>query len=312
MPSSSGLSVKGLAKSYSGGRKSVLVDVHLEVPSGGAFGLIGPNGSGKTTLMGCLLGLLKPDAGVIHIDGMSPEDMRAKAKIGYVPERIRFEPWMTGLQVMELHQGLAGVPNSPQELRDLLVKVGLAEQAWDRQVRTYSRGMLQRLALAQALVGKPSFLFLDEPTSGMDPTGVLDVRHILEEAQAGGMTILLNSHQLDQVGKSCQGVAFLKDGRLEAMSMAEAGAGLRHVVRLRFGAKAPKAKDLEHVLKSVGASLVPGALPEPKFRVEVADDATTAELVRVLAKKGWDLVEMAPEQDQLERLFLNRTPEGQP
>src|SRR5688500_8685024 len=157
------------------GRTTALAGVSLTIQRGEAMGIIGPNGAGKTTLMGILLGLLDPDSGSISIGGRSPHSIETKRLVGYVPERIGFSRWMSGRALVDLHARLCGVTGTEA----MLERVGLERAAWDRPMKKYSRGMLQRTALAQALIGNPRFLFLDEPTSGIDPAGAIRFREIV-------------------------------------------------------------------------------------------------------------------------------------
>jgi ABC-2 type transport system ATP-binding protein len=202
---------EGLRKRY--GKTLALDGVTVAVSRGEALGIIGPNGAGKTTLMGCLIGLLDPTEGRVTIGGRSPHDLATKRRIGYVPERLNFSRWMTGLDFVALHAALC---EQPADVEATLERVGLDRAAWKRPLRKYSRGMLQRTALAQALIGKPDVLFLDEPTSGIDPTGAVLFRGLMRELKRDGVTIVLNSHQLDQMEQICDRVVFMKGGRIEA------------------------------------------------------------------------------------------------
>jgi ABC-2 type transport system ATP-binding protein len=208
--------VSGLTKRYAGKPVPALRDVSFEVESGVVLGLVGPNGAGKTTLLGCLLGLLFPDEGRIRILGGQPGTPEVNRLVGYVPERLSFDRWMTGRAFVAYHHALAGRPPATRQpdVAETFDRVELEPSARRRRISTYSRGMLQRLALAQALVGKPRLLFLDEPTSGVDPHGVLLVRRLLAGLKADGVTILFNSHQLDQVERVSDRVLFLREGRL--------------------------------------------------------------------------------------------------
>jgi len=203
-----------LTKRY--GKTLALRGVDLTVARGKAIGIIGPNGAGKTTLMAALLGLIDPSEGTVLIDGRSPHSLTTKRRTGYVPERIGFSRWMTGRQLVTLHARLCEV-RDPNAIEAMLDRVGLERAAWDRPMRKYSRGMLQRTALAQALIGSPDVLFLDEPTSGIDPAGAIRFREIVHELKTAGVTIVLNSHQLDQMERICDRVAFLRAGRIEAI-----------------------------------------------------------------------------------------------
>ncbi|MEO8188777.1 MAG: ABC transporter ATP-binding protein [Acidobacteriota bacterium] len=212
------IAVQNVSKSYGhAGRKAKALDsVSLEVARGETLGLIGPNGAGKTTLLSCLLGLLRPDQGTIRIDGFEPDDLAIRARSGYMPERLGFDRELSGQAFLAHHWRLSGGDprRTAHEVAAAAEKVGLEPGALKRRLRTYSRGMLQRVGVAQALFGDPEILFLDEPASGTDPVGVAIVRDRILEAKARGATIILNSHQLAEVERVCDRVAFLERGRL--------------------------------------------------------------------------------------------------
>jgi len=210
--------IHGVSKTYGAlGRKTKALDgVSLEVRRGETLGLIGPNGAGKTTLLSCLLGFLRPDTGAISIDGLAPDDLTIRARTGYMPERLGFDRELTGNAFLAHHWRLAGGDPAATagQTRAAANRVGLDSGVLRRKLRTYSRGMLQRIGVAQATLGNPSLLFLDEPASGTDPLGVAVVRERILEAKARGATIVLNSHQLPEVEKVCDRVVFLERGRL--------------------------------------------------------------------------------------------------
>jgi len=214
------ISVSDLAKTYRTGlfsRSSVqaLRGVSLNVPPGAIFGLLGPNGAGKTTLVKILLGLVHPSAGSAHLFGTSSHRPAARERVGFLPENHQFPGFLTAAQTLHVYGRLADVPVAARENRipDLLSRVDLADRA-DTKVKTFSKGMLQRLGLAQALLNKPDLLFLDEPTSGVDPVGRRAIRDIVLELRDEGATIFLNSHLLSEVEKVCTTVAILRDGEL--------------------------------------------------------------------------------------------------
>jgi ABC-2 type transport system ATP-binding protein len=212
------ITVSNVSKTYGGlGRKTQALDgVTLEVRRGETLGLIGPNGAGKTTLLSCLLAFLRPDTGSISIAGLPPDDLSIRARTGYMPERLGFDRELTGLAFLAHHWRLSGgdPAATAQETRAAADRVGLEPTALRRKLRTYSRGMLQRIGVAQATLGSPSLLFLDEPASGTDPLGVAVVRDRILEAKARGATIVMNSHQLPEVEKVCDRVVFIDHGRL--------------------------------------------------------------------------------------------------
>ena len=282
-----GIEVHGLSKSYrrglSGDRVRALVDVSLTIAPGEAFGIIGPNGAGKTTFLGCLLGFLRPDAGCITIDGRAPDDLAVRAVTGYLPERLVLDRWMTGDEFLTYHHALARLPARTRriEVEAALERVGLAGEAGGRAIRRYSRGMLQRLGLAQAMLGRPRYLFLDEPASGVDPAGVVLFRRLLSELAHQGVTVILNSHQLDQVERVCDRVAFVKAGRVEAIETVAAGAAHARVLRVRTADAAtgtPATRErLAPLAEAAGAALV--ELNGREVRFTVADDAGAARLL---------------------------------
>jgi len=303
--SSPAIHVDGLRKTFRAGRVKALDGVSLEVAPGEVFGVIGPNGAGKTTLLGCLLGFLRPDAGRISIGGRSCDDLGVRARTGYLPERLSLDRWMTGLDFLRYHHALARLPSASRErdARAAFERVGLEGAAGHRRVRGYSRGMLQRLGLAQALLGSPRYIFLDEPVSGVDPEGVLLFRRLIGELKLGGVTVVLNSHQLEQVERVCDRVAFVAGGRVNSVETLLAGAGLsrRLRVRLAAGARVEEAA-LRAVAEAAGAEWVEAVPGGAAFRV--ADDAAAARLVRALAVAEIPVVEVAPEEGRLERLFV--------
>jgi ABC-2 type transport system ATP-binding protein len=201
-----GIQVTHLTKTYMAAASPALVDVSLCISPGEVCGIIGPNGAGKTTLMGCILGFLFPDSGTITLDGLPPDDRSVRATTGYLPERLVMDRWMTGAGFLNYHHALAGLPKDSRksDVSAALDGVGLGGEAATRTIGRFSRGMLQRLGLAQALLNKPQYLFLDEPTSGMDPSGAVLFRRLIDEQKLRGTTVLLNSHQLDQIERVCR------------------------------------------------------------------------------------------------------------
>jgi len=313
-----GIQIEGLSKTYRRGLLGepvrALADVSVSIAPGEAFGIIGPNGAGKTTFLGCLLGFLRPDAGRITIDGRAPDDITIRAVTGYLPERLVLDRWMSGYQFLAYHHALARLPADGREaeVERALERVGLDPEAGRRTVRRYSRGMLQRLGLAQALMGRPRYVFLDEPASGVDPAGVVLFRRLLSELARDGVTVILNSHQLAQVERVCGRVAFVKAGRVEAIETVAAGAGHARVLRVRaagdaLGTRVPR-EQLAVLASSAGATLHDLAPPEARFTV--ADDDAAARLLQALIGAGVPVAEATPEESRLERLFLDAPEES--
>ena len=207
------LSVTGLRKAY--GPVQALRGVDLELQPGELFGLLGPNGAGKSTLVKIACGLVRPSSGTVQVCGSAAGSPAAHAQIGYLAELFRFPDWCTADELLGLHQDLVGSPGGAAERRELLELVELGHVP-DRRVGAMSKGMQQRLGLAQALIGAPRLLLLDEPTSALDPAGRRTVRSLLERLREQGVSVLLNSHLLSEVELVCDRVAIIDGGAVVA------------------------------------------------------------------------------------------------
>jgi len=208
---SAALSVNALEKRY--GSTTALGGVDLEVNEGELVGLLGPNGAGKSTLVKIACGLVRPTRGRAEVCGARAGSLDARRQIGYLAELFRFPGWYSADELLALHQRLAGSGGGAAERGELLELVGLAD-ARDRRIEAMSKGMQQRLGIAQALVGSPPLLLLDEPTSALDPVGRRTVRQLLEELQSRGTSVLLNSHLLSEVELVCDRVVILLRGEV--------------------------------------------------------------------------------------------------
>jgi ABC-2 type transport system ATP-binding protein len=220
------LVVRGLTKRY--GRVQALRGVDLEVAEGELVGLLGPNGAGKSTLVKIACGLVHPSAGSAEIWGAAAGSGAARRSLGYLAELFRFPGWYSADEVLALHQTLSSSHGGAEERGRLLELVALTD-ARDRRVETMSKGMQQRLGLAQALVGEPRLLLLDEPTSALDPVGRRTVRLLLEELRGSGVAVLLNSHLLSEVELVCDRVVILLGGEVVAAGAPDELAGARGV-----------------------------------------------------------------------------------
>ena len=215
------VSITDVHKSFPGhwGRGGVYAvkGVSLRIPTGGVYGLIGPNGSGKSTVMKLLVGLLSPDAGECRVFGQPATASANRREIGFLPENPYFYKFLTGAETVRFYGRLCGLRGSAlnERTRELLHLVGL-EEAADRRLRGYSKGMLQRIGLAQALVQQPRLLVLDEPTAGVDPIGSRTIRDIILGIKQQGVTVFLCSHLLEQVQEICDLVGVLYQGCLIA------------------------------------------------------------------------------------------------
>ncbi|HEY6139472.1 MAG TPA: ABC transporter ATP-binding protein [Thermoanaerobaculia bacterium] len=270
-----GVRARGVRKAFDG--HTVLAGVDLDIEPGEVVGLIGPNGAGKTTLMSCLLGFLHADGGQIAFDGRRNDDLRVRARTGFVPERVSLGRRVTGWQFVRYMARLSGVPRAEVDRRvtAMLERLELGGAA-GRPMSQYSRGMLQRAALCQALIHEPDYLFLDEPASGLDPNGILLVRDLIAEQKRRGAMVLLNSHQLSEVEKVCDRVLFLRGG---VVARAET---LRHADRIVMAARL------------LGGDVV---------LIDGRDEAEIAAAVRRLVEGGAGVVEVRPHVADLESIF---------
>jgi ABC-2 type transport system ATP-binding protein len=209
----SALAVRGLGKRY--GAKTALAGVDLQVAPGELVGLLGPNGAGKSTLTKIACGLVRPSSGTASVCGAPAGSPPARRALGYLAELFRFPGWSSADEVLALHQKLAGSGGGERERAELLDLVGLAD-ARDVRVDAMSKGMQQRLGIAQALVGDPRLVLLDEPTSALDPVGRRTVRDLLESLRGRGVGVLLNSHLLSEVELVCDRVAIIDHGEVVA------------------------------------------------------------------------------------------------
>ncbi len=203
-----------LFKSY--GPTQALAGVDVKVPRGQVFGFLGPNGAGKTTFVKILLDFIRPSSGRVELLGNEPAHADRR-RLGYLPERISIHPFLTAREFLEMQARLAGLPAATrsEEVARALERVKMSEAA-DRRIEGFSKGMLQRIGVAQAILGQPELLVLDEPNSGLDPLGVLEIREIILAEKARGATVFVNSHQLLEVEKMCDRVAILNRGRVVA------------------------------------------------------------------------------------------------
>jgi len=209
------LELAAVAKRY--GSRAALADVSLEVPAGASVGLLGPNGAGKTTALRLLLGFTRPSGGGVLLHGHDPMDPAAREGVGYLPERLVLPGRMSLRRFLRLHGSLAGLAGGDRDRQvdEVMALTGITDRAGDR-LSGLSKGLLQRVGFAQAFLGKPRLLLLDEPTTGLDPIGVRDARDWIAGARERGCTVLVSSHILSEVERTCDHVAVLHEGRVVA------------------------------------------------------------------------------------------------
>lgn len=291
------IATRGLRKVFDG--KVAVRSLTLEVPRGEIFGFLGPNGAGKSTSLKMLLGLVRPTRGEATVLGHPAGDVRTREKIGFLPEHFRFYDWLTSAELLRLHGRLYGMSRDRlrRKIPELLDLVGLAEHAGKR-LRDFSKGMLQRIGLAQALLNDPELIFLDEPTSGLDPAGRRLVRDIIKAQRQRGATVLLNSHLLSEVEITCDRVAFIKHGEvIETCDLKNLLEGQTTVLVRASNLTAEMAAGVEKWASSV-------ALQDHQLTLSVPSREVLPQVLRYLVSRGAEIYEFTPQRLSLEERFL--------
>jgi ABC-2 type transport system ATP-binding protein len=271
----------------------------LEVPRGEVFGFLGPNGAGKSTSIKMMLGLVAPTLGEAEVLGRPAGDVETRRKIGFLPEHFQFYGWLSGRELLDAHGRLLGIPRQKlrQRIPMLLELVGLSAHR-DKRVRDFSKGMLQRIGLAQALLNEPELIFLDEPTSGLDPIGRRLVRDIIKAQRERGATVFLNSHLLSEVEITCDRVAFIKRGRVLETRPIKTWIDGETTVTVR-------ARKLDGQIISGLAqwgAVIHGDAERLSLTVGTSD--VIPDVLRYLVKSGVDVYEVTPQRLSLEERFL--------
>jgi len=300
------IEINNLTKDYEVGfwrkRKVRALDgLSLSVEQGQIFGFLGANGAGKTTTLKLLMRLIYPTGGTARILGRDIGDTSMHARIGYLPENPYFYDYLTAREFLNYCAQLFGQDSAGRTRRaeELLARVNLEKKSWDRQLRKFSKGMLQRVGLAQALVNDPEIVFLDEPMSGLDPVGRREVRDLIASLRMQGKTVFMCSHILSDIEVLCDSVAILKDGRL-------AHAGSLDDLRARETAL------IEVIVTGAAAATMIQQLGSTAkvtttasgLRIEVADEKEVDQVIAALRKANGKLVSVQPVRQSLEELFL--------
>jgi ABC-2 type transport system ATP-binding protein len=279
--------------------KVAVADLTLSVERGEVFGFLGPNGAGKTTSIKMLLGLITPTSGEASLLGYAPNTPRSRLKVGFLPEHFRFHDWLTAREFLKLHAELYSIPSSTIRTRvpELLELVGLSEHSHKR-LRAFSKGMLQRIGLAQALLNEPDLVFLDEPTSGLDPVGRRLVRDIIRDLRDRGTAVFLNSHLLSEVEITCDRVAFIKNGEVIRTSSLQTLVEGELTVQVRARGLTPEiAAGLERWSPNV-------RLDGEHASLTLTGEADLPEINRYLVDQGVDVYALQPQKISLEDLFI--------
>jgi ABC-2 type transport system ATP-binding protein len=279
--------------------KVAVGNLSLSVRRGEIFGFLGPNGAGKSTSIKMLLGLVKPSGGEAFVLGAPAGDVAVRRKIGFLPEDFRFYQWLTASELLELHGRLSGVP--PDTLRDrvpvLIDLVGLTPHR-NKRLQEFSKGMLQRIGLAQALIHEPELIFLDEPTSGLDPMGRRLVRDILRAQRERGATVFLNSHILSEIEITCDEVVFIRDGEVVTRRDLRTpdAEEVRVVVRAR--------KLTPEAVSGLAQWTTSAVIEEEQLTITSRSQDVLPDILRHLVAAGADVYQFTPQRLSLEDLFM--------
>jgi len=284
-------------------------DLDLQVPCGTVFGLLGPNGAGKTTTIMLLLGIIKPSGGTFSLFGRPMTDVGVRRRVGYVPEKFQLPATLRVSEFLRFHGRILGLGGLSLETRItfLLQEVGLAERA-AAGISELSKGMQQRLAIAQSLLNDPDLVILDEPSSALDPVGRIEVKRLIEGLKSRGKTVLLNSHILSDVEEVCDSVAILQRGKLERQGPVASLSGGGLTVRVRMAGSIP---DLQSQLGSMGTGLrVVSGGEVTELEVSVPNEEAIPAIAEAIHQQGALLYALSPQHESLESLFLRVVKEG--
>ena len=301
------IETRGLTKTY-GKKLQALKPLDLQIRPGTRFGLLGPNGAGKSTLVKSLLSIVRATGGSATLNGRAIGTPQAREGVGYLPEGHRFPRYLTGAGVCHYFGQLAGLSGArlKEDTMKKLALVGMAEWA-DTKISKYSKGMNQRVGLAQALLGDPSIVFLDEPTDGVDPKGRREIRDVIAEVASRGTTVFFNSHLLSEVEVICDTVAILNKGELLHMGTVDEikasvqGGGGKTAVSVRCSVLPG---DLRERLLDRGATLATEG-DATSFTILLDGPEGTTPLIDLLRAAGVDIFAVRPEEMQLEDAFID-------
>lgn len=307
------IEIENLSKDYEKGffvKKKIraLDDLNLSVESGQIFGFLGGNGAGKTTTIKILMSLIFPTTGRAKILGEDISNVKMRARIGYCPENPYFYDYLKASELMNYFGELFGFDSQTRKRKteELLTKVGLEEKDWNRQLRKFSKGMLQRVGLAQALINEPEIVFLDEPMSGLDPIGRRQVRELIAELREKGTTVFMSTHILSDIEALCDNVAILRKGKLAATGKLDDllnDAGEKSVFEINV--KGITADDLKNSISEIaGAEIFSKA---NGANIHVLEETDIDKILKITREKGGKLVSVQPVKQSLEELFVKET-----
>ncbi len=302
--------IENLSKDYEKGffkkqKIRALDGLNLQVEGGQIFGFLGGNGAGKTTTIKILMSLIFPTEGNAKILGHDISDVKMHGRIGYCPENPYFYDYLKASELMLYFAELFGIESAKrqQKCEELLTKVGLAEKDWNKQLRKFSKGMLQRVGLAQSLINDPEIVFLDEPMSGLDPIGRREIRELIAELREKGTTVFMSTHILSDIEALCDNVAILRNGKLAAT-------GNLHDLLTKSG----EVQSFEIVVKNIPAEKLKDSIGEISgaeiftkangANIQVTDENDIEKVLQIVKKSGGNLVSVQPVKQSLEELFV--------
>ena len=281
------------------GDRAAVKGLTLQVEQGEVFGFLGPNGAGKTTSIKMLLGLVAPTSGSAALLGTPIGDRQTRARIGFLPEHFRFQEWLTAYEFLKLHGELFGMDGRDLASRanELIEQVGLSDFR-NKPLRIFSKGMLQRIGLAQALLNRPALVFLDEPTSGLDPVGRRLVRDIIRELRTQGTSVFLNSHLLSEIEVTCDRVAFIRFGEVvRVLELASLDQNLSRVSIRATGLNEEILSGLAQWAENIQAD-------GERLTLTVRREADLPEINRYLVAQGVEVFALTPNRLSLEEIFI--------
>ena len=307
------INIENLTKDYEVGfwrKKKVraLDDLSLTVERAEIFGFLGANGAGKTTTIKLLMRLMFPTSGAARILGADISDVKMHNRIGYCPENPYFYDYLTARELLNYFAELFGIGSAERKTRvaDLLRRVGLDEKSWDKQLRKFSKGMLQRVGLAQALINQPEIVFLDEPMSGLDPVGRREIRELIADLRSNGTTVFMSTHILSDIEALCDRVAILRGGKLAAVGRLDellSQSGEEQVFEVNLTNVSANAIQSELVnLSNITVSAVTNGA-----RVQIRDEKQVDKILQAARAHNGKLVSVQPVRQSLEELFVSKT-----
>ena len=307
------IEIENLSKDYEVGfwkkkRVRALDDLNLQVEGGQIFGFLGGNGAGKTTTIKILMSLIFPTTGKAKILGCDISDVKMHSRIGYCPENPYFYDYLKARELMNYFGELFGLSQAQRNRKteELLTKVGLDEKDWNKQLRKFSKGMLQRVGLAQALINEPEIVFLDEPMSGLDPIGRREIRELIAELRTNGTTVFMSTHILSDIEALCDNVAILRNGKLAATGNLDdllSQSGETQIYEINV--KGVTAEALENQVRVIAGATI--CVKPSGVSIQIADEKDIDKILPVIRNAGGRLISVQPVKQSLEEFFVKET-----